>query len=115
MHEYSIVSALVDGVLAAVAGHPGAVVRRVHVQIGELAGVEIELLRTAFTTFRDHTVCENAELAIHPVAADWRCPACNRSIPVGAALRCPDCHRPAKLVAGDDITLARVEMEVSDV
>lgn len=115
MHEYSIVSSLVDGVERVLAGHPGAIVRRVHVDIGELAGVEIELLRTAFTTFRDHTVCENAELAIHPVAADWRCTACNKQIPVGAALRCSDCHRPATLVAGDDITLARVEMEVNDV
>jgi hydrogenase nickel incorporation protein HypA/HybF len=110
MHEYSIVSSLVDGVERVVAKHPGARVRRVHVDIGE-----IELLRTAFTTFRDKTICENAELAIHPVAADWRCPACHKEIPVGASLRCPECHRPAALVAGDEITLARVEMEINDV
>lgn len=84
MHEYSIVAALVDRVEQVVDDHPGAIVRRVHVQIGEYAGVELALLRTAYETFREHTVCESAELAIEPVT-------------------------------GDDLTLARVEMEVPDV
>lgn len=84
MHEYSIVSALVDRVEDVVAGHPGAIVRRVHVQIGEYAGVELALLRTAYETFRERTVCEAAELAIEPVS-------------------------------GDELMLARVEMEVPDV
>jgi Zn finger protein HypA/HybF involved in hydrogenase expression len=84
MHEYSIVSALVGRVEDVVAGHPGAIVRRVHVQIGEYAGVELTLLRTAYETFRERTVCEAAELAIEPVS-------------------------------GDELMLARVEMEVPDV
>jgi Zn finger protein HypA/HybF involved in hydrogenase expression len=84
MHEYSIVSALVDRVEQVVFEHPGAVVRRVHVQIGNYAGVELALLRTAYETFRERTVCEAAELEI-------------------------------EAVSGDDLTLARVEMEVPDV
>jgi Zn finger protein HypA/HybF involved in hydrogenase expression len=84
MHEYSIVSALVDRVEQVVVDHPGAIVRRVHVQIGTYAGVELTLLRTAYETFRERTVCETAELAI-------------------------------EAVSGDDLTLARVEMEVPDV
>ncbi|HEY5948545.1 MAG TPA: hydrogenase maturation nickel metallochaperone HypA [Kofleriaceae bacterium] len=84
MHEYSIVSALVERVEQVVVDHPGAIVRRVHVQIGAFAGVELSLLRTAYDTFRERTVCETAELAIEPVN-------------------------------GDELTLARVEMEVPDV
>jgi Zn finger protein HypA/HybF involved in hydrogenase expression len=30
-------------------------------------------------------------------------------------LRCPDCAVPARLAAGDEIVLDRIEMEVSDV
>ena len=115
MHEYSIVSSLVDRVQQIAGDHPGAIVRRLHVRIGELAGVEVELLRTAFDTFRARTVCDGAELAIHAVPADWRCPDCRRAIPVGWALRCPQCRKAARLVAGDDIILDRVEMEVPDV
>lgn len=113
MHEYSIVAALVDRVEREVFAHPGAVVRRLHVRIGEQAGVEIELLRTAYETFRERTVCDGAELAIDRIAASWQCTACKRRIEPGAPLRC--CDRPARLAAGDDIILEQIEMEVPDV
>lgn len=116
MHEYSIVAALVDQVQLAQAAAPaGARVQRVHVAIGELAGVEIELLRTAYDTFRAATVCEAAELTVRAVAADWRCPTCARTLARGDILKCPDCGRPARLAAGDEIVLERVELEVPDV
>jgi len=115
MHEYSIVASLVDRVQRVVDDHPGATVRRLHVRIGELAGVEVELLKTAYDTFRERTVCEGAELDVEPVAAVWQCPQCARAIDAGDVLRCPTCQRPARLLAGDDIILERVEMEVRDV
>jgi hydrogenase nickel incorporation protein HypA/HybF len=115
MHEYSIVSALVDQVEHQLAMHPRAVVRRVSVKIGELAGVEIELLRTAFETFRERSVCAGAELAIEAVPAQWQCVGCARPIATGAVLRCPDCGRPARLATGGEIILERIEMEVPDV
>ena len=113
MHEYSIIAALVDRVAREAQGRPGAVVRKLHVRIGELAGVEISLLRTAFETFRERTVCEVAELAIAAVPAVWRCVRCDRELPPGAMLQC--CDRPARLAGGDDILLERIEMEVRDV
>ena len=114
MHEYSIVSALVDQVAAAARAHPAATVTRVHVAIGELAGVELELLATAFTTFRDRTVCAAAELVIEPRPAQWRCPKCQAEIARGAVLRCAPCATPAKLVSGDEIILQRIELDAAD-
>jgi len=113
MHEYSIISALIERVVREAAPHPGATVRRLHIRIGELAGVEIPLLRTAFETFRARTLCEAAELAIVAVPAVWRCASCKRALEPGAVLRC--CDRPARLDGGDDIFLDRIEMEVPDV
>lgn len=113
MHEYSIIAALVDRVEREARARPGAIVRKLHVRIGELAGVEIPLLRTAFETFRERTVCEAAELAIAAVPAVWRCLRCDRELAPGAVLRC--CDRPARLAGGDDIFLDRIEMEVRDV
>ena len=116
MHEYSIISALVDQVQAARAGAPEqALVQKVHVAIGELAGVDVELLKTAFTTFRPRTVCEEAELLVRSVAAEWRCPRCQQALARGAVLSCPSCGRPARLTAGDEIILERIELEVPDV
>jgi hydrogenase nickel incorporation protein HypA/HybF len=110
MHEYSLVASLVDQV--ARHARPGATVRRVHVRIGELAGVEADLFRIAFTTFTTATVCDGAELAIATTRPRWTCPACHRDLP-GPPARC--CGAPCRLVEGDEIMLDRIEMEVCDV
>ena len=88
---------------------------RLHVAIGELAGVDVELLQTAYETFRPATVCAEADLAVRVVAAAWTCPGCARALAPGAPLQCPVCGRPARLAAGDEIVLERIELEVPDV
>jgi len=115
MHEYSIVSSLIDRVQQEAAAHEGARVHRLHVQIGELSGVELDLLKTAFDTFRERTICERAELAIHTVAPRWACPSCDRTVERGAILRCDHCGRPARMIQGDEIILQRIEMEAPNV
>lgn len=115
MHEYSIVSALVDQVECEVRRHRAALVRRVRVRVGDLAGVDRELLRTAWSLFREGTVCEDAEIELEGEAACWECPGCGATIAVGAALRCDGCARPARLASGDALVLERIEMEVDDV
>jgi hydrogenase nickel incorporation protein HypA/HybF len=115
VHEYSIVAALVDQVEREAHARGACAVHRVHVDIGELAGVECDLLSTAYETFRGGTVCANAPLQIHHVAARWRCRGCGRPVPSGSILRCEHCGQPARLDQGDEITLSRIEMEVSDV
>ena len=112
MHEYSIVQSLVDSVAAAV-GAREASVHRVDVSIGELAGVDCALLATAFEVFRAGTICENAALQIDRIAALWECPRCHAAIARGGFLRCPSCNEPARLAAGDEIVLQRIELEVS--
>lgn len=115
MHEYAILSALLDRVQREVDAHPGAIVRALRVRIGDASGVEPDLLATAFATLRARSVCADAELAIERVAAAWRCVACDHPIAPGDILRCARCHRPARLTQGDDIVLDRIEMEVPDV
>lgn len=112
MHEYSLVQALLQQVDRQARAHRATAVHRLHVSVGELAGVEVPLLETAYGTFRERTVCAGAELEVHPVAARWRCPACGRELRRGQALRCLECGLPARLEAGDEIVLDRIEMEV---
>ena len=112
MHEYSIVQALIDRVADEARRRGATAVHRVSIGIGELAGVEIELLTTAYATFKSCTVCAEAELAVESVPARWECPACARAIAAGAMLQCSDCHVPAALVSGGEITLNRIELEV---
>jgi hydrogenase nickel incorporation protein HypA/HybF len=113
MHELSIVQALIERVEAEARAREATAVGRVVVAIGELSGVEPGLLAKAYDTFRERTVCAGAPLTIRAVPALWRCPACGAPPPRGAVLRCPACGLPARLEAGDEIVLERIEMEVA--
>ena len=113
MHEYSIIQSLVDSVEAAVGARRDAVVHRVEVSIGELAGVDCELLATAYEVFREGTVCEHAPLAIDRIPARWECPRCGAEIPRGSRLRCALCDEAPRLGSGDEIVLKRIELEVA--
>jgi hydrogenase nickel incorporation protein HypA/HybF len=113
MHEYSIAQALLEQVERHTAPHPGARVQKLQLRVGTLAGVEPELLRTAWELCRERTICERAELSIDTVVASWTCPRCGAAIASGEKLQCGACQVPARLSAGDEIVLARIEMEVA--
>ena len=113
MHEYSIVQALLDRVQAEAAAHRASAVSAVRVKIGELSGVEVDLLLSAYDTFRQRSICSGADLEVVPVAARWVCRGCERPVATGGILRCADCGAPARLAAGDEIVLDRVELEVA--
>ena len=112
MHEYSLVQSLLDRVEREATARGATVVHRLRLQIGEMSGVETSLLRSAYETFTDRSICAGAELEIVPVAVCWGCPACGTDLPPGSTLRCGDCGGPARLTAGDEIVLERIEMEV---
>lgn len=113
MHEYSLVEALLRRVEAEAKKHRAVAVHRLSVRVGELAGVDPELLATAYETFRQGTICEKAPLALTRVPARWSCPACGRPIEKGAVLSCASCREPARLDdGGDALLLDGIEMEV---
>ena len=112
MHEYSIVQALVERVEREAHARRAVAIHRLSVRIGELSGVDIELLTTAFATFRDRTICEDAELSVESVPPRWECPRCQDNVGPSSLLRCVHCDTPARLAAGDEIVLDRIEMEV---
>ena len=103
---------MVERVGAEVRARGASGVHRLCVSVGELAGVEPDLLSKAFATFRDRTVCEHAELELRMVPARWECPSCARAIAAGEVLSCPACGLPARLAEGDEIMLDRIELEV---
>ena len=113
MHEYSIVRALLDRVQREVTAHHGTRVHRLWVRIGELSGVEISLLQTAYEMCRVSTSCEHAPMEVTRQDARWECPCCRTPIAQGMRLICETCGGAARLVQGDEIMLDRIEMEVA--
>jgi hydrogenase nickel incorporation protein HypA/HybF len=113
MHEYSIVQALLDRVDVEARSRQAVSVARVRLAIGRMAGVESELLRSAFEIARAGTCCAEAELEVRDVEPRWSCRECGQELAVGALLRCPACGAAARLAAGDEIVLESLELEVA--
>lgn len=113
MHEYGLVQALIARASEEATARDAIRVKRLTVSLGELSGVEPELFTLAWETFRERTVCDGAELIVQRVPARWECPSCGSTLERGAWLRC--CGVPARLAAGDDLILERLELEVPDV
>src|SRR5512132_4305087 len=101
MHEYSLVSAMVDRVEKEARARSAVAVHRLGVRIGALSGVEPELFASAFTLVRQGLL-ENAALDIRRAEASWACPQCGGAIATGSELRCRSCDVPARLVSGDE-------------
>ena len=113
MHEYSLVQSLVERVEQEARRRGALAVHRLSVRVGELSGVDPDLFRTAYETFREGTICARAPLAVTTVAASWSCPRCAKAIPRGGILRCARCDAPARLDdGGDALTLDGIELEV---
>jgi hydrogenase nickel incorporation protein HypA/HybF len=113
VHEYSLVEALVRRVEEEARRRGATAVHGLRVSLGELSGVDPELFRTAYETFRAGTLCQEAPLTLAVFAARWSCPRCLAEIARGAALRCPACGVPARLAEqADALMLESVDMEV---
>jgi hydrogenase nickel incorporation protein HypA/HybF len=85
------------------------------VRVGELGGVNADMLLAAYELARGGTVCAGAPLDIAAVPARWACDACGREVTGDGPRRCQACGAPARLIAGDDLVLERIELEVPDV
>ena len=114
MHEWSIVHSLLEEVERCARARGARSVHRLHLRVGALSGVETELLETAYATFRQGTICAAAGLEIERVPARWGCPRCRVELAPGAGLCCGGCGAAGRLERGDEIVLARIEMEIAD-
>jgi hydrogenase nickel incorporation protein HypA/HybF len=113
MHEYSIVQALLDQCDRYAEENDSQAVTKVVVKIGVLSGVEPHLLKTAFDTFREETVCREAELEIIHQKVVIHCNRCKEEFTIDEELfECPKCGgTDARIVDGEEMYLMRLEME----
>jgi hydrogenase nickel incorporation protein HypA/HybF len=113
VHEYSIVRALLDRVEAEVRARGAVSVAAVRVALGRQSGVEPGLLRSAFELVRAGTPCAAAELELAEIDTRWACRTCGAETAAERPSRCASCGGPTRLVAGDEIVLERLELEVA--
>lgn len=116
MHELSLCQDMMDQVMAIAHQNRAEKVLRIIVRIGPLSGVEAQLLESAFTISRAGTLAEDAELVTETQAVRVYCGVCGTESEATVnnllCRQCGDCD--TRLVSGDELILARVELQSAD-
>ena len=113
MHEFSIVDSLLHLAEEHAEKNNAKKVTKLEIKIGVLSGVEPDLLQTAFDTFKEGTICENAEfiMKIQPVVIN--CFDCGFEGELDKdEYLCPQCKSSdIKIIDGEDMYLMSLELE----
>jgi len=113
MHEYSIVQSLVDSCEDYVKENDASQVTKLVVKVGVMSGVEPELLKTAFDTFKEDTVCHNADFIMNIQKVKIFCNICNKEYELQKnEFLCPVCNSSnIKILDGEEMFLMSLELE----
>ena len=113
MNEYSIVQNLLDQCEDNAKASNATKVTKVVVKIGVMSGVEPDLLKTAFDTFKEGTMCESCEYIqnIQPIVI--RCHKCKKESTLNKnEYCCPNCDSiELDVIDGEDLMLMQLELE----
>lgn len=112
MHEYSVVQALINQCEEIAKENNAQKINKVVCKIGVMSGIEIHLLQVAFDTFKEGTMCENAELIINEQKLKLECKECGKVFEMDEIrYYCPYCESlKVKVLDGEDMYLMSLEM-----
>lgn len=92
MHELSIVMGIIDIAEQETRKANAQKVDKIELEIGELAGVEIQALEFAWSSAVPNTSLAQAEREIHHIAALAECLECNTRFKLSSKYEaCPEC------------------------
>ncbi|MEN0062167.1 MAG: hydrogenase maturation nickel metallochaperone HypA [Myxococcota bacterium] len=109
MHELSITRNIVSIVSERAAGRP---VRRIHLRIGALAGIEVGAIEFCFGMCTEGTALEGAELVVHEVEGRGECERCGEQMQLQHLVALCQCERraPLRIVAGEELLIQSMEL-----
>jgi hydrogenase nickel incorporation protein HypA/HybF len=113
MHEMSLCESVIQLIEQQADEQGFTKVTTVCLEIGALAGVEIEAMRFCFDAIAKDTVADAAKLEIIHVQGRAECPACKHQTQVSARFDlCPECgHYPLNILAGEDMQIKELEVQ----
>ncbi len=80
MHEMSIVAGVLDIAENEARSAGAAVINSVEIEVGALAGVEVDALEFCFEVARKGTLAAEASLVIHQIPGRGHCPDCGQDV-----------------------------------
>lgn len=117
MHELALCRGLLQQVTRIAEEHEASAIKSIHLKIGPLAGIEIELLKRSFPLVAHGTPAEEALLEVIAVKAMIHCDECDEKSELDTVqLICPHCQSIATtLLSGDEMTLENIVLEQQEV
>ena len=113
MHEYSIVQALLNQCEDYAMQNRAKKISKVITKIGVLSGVEPDLLQIAFDTFKDGTICQDAEFIMNIQPLVIKCKECGyegqKSEVTVVCNKCGSLN--TDVIDGEDMYLMSLEMD----
>ncbi len=112
MHELSICQGIVQVIEEQAASQQFRSVEQVWLEIGPLAGVELDALRFGFDVVTKGTVAENARLTIIETEGAAWCLPCGKTVTVSQRFdACPDCGSyQMQITGGDELRIKEMEV-----
>ncbi|GIU11105.1 MULTISPECIES: hydrogenase maturation nickel metallochaperone HypA [unclassified Shewanella] len=112
MHEYSIVTALIEECERHAQANNANEIIRVEIKLGILSGVEPELLKTAFETFKLEGICRDAQLVMNIQPLVLSCLSCGKTTEhTERSVICSHCQSgQTKVLDGEDMLLMQLEL-----
>ena len=113
MHEMSLCESVLQIVEEEAARQRFSKVKWLQLEIGTLAGVEVEAMRFCFDAVSRNSVLEGAALDIvQPVGQAW-CMQCAKTLPLRERYQpCPECGGyQLQVTGGDEMQIKELEVE----
>ena len=116
MHEYSIVSALIEQCEQHAQANHADKITRVDIKLGVMSGVEPSLRQPAFDTFKLDGICKEALLNMQIQPLVILCQDCQtESVLSERTVVCPACQSfHTRVLDGEDMLLMQLEMEQNE-
>jgi hydrogenase nickel incorporation protein HypA/HybF len=125
MHEFSVMTQIVDSILEEAKKRDATKVEQVDLEIGEFTMLGEEQMRFAYEVLSKDTILQGSKLNVSRRRGKVSCESCgyegdvkvsedspHRIVPI---LECPRCRAPARIVEGRECFIRNIRMVVPDV
>ncbi len=113
MHELSVAMSIVKAAEEGARKNNAFRINLIHLEIGSMAGIEMDALEFAWPMAVKNTMLEKAEKIFEVIPAVARCPECHEEYPVKNAFdACPNCGSYFKeYIKGKELKIKYLEIE----
>ena len=89
------------------------IINSIELEIGQLAGIELDSLHFCFEVARKKTMAQKAELIVRSISGRGHCPQCEKDVPVSFMMAvCPECEQAlVEIFQGRELRVVSINVD----